>query len=180
MIGKQNRHLNQLIDHILDVELWERDQVILTRQPIGISRFLKEKIEAFRVEHKDDNVVIVEDFDLEGLQISLDEFQFTRVMNNLLSNAVKYNSGNPEITVKAYTTDKLFVCIKDNGIGIDREAQKHIFTKFFRANKGDIQRVKGLGLGLYYVKKIVEAHGGEITVESKPGKGSTFIVRLPI
>lgn len=179
MIGKQNMHLNQLIDHILDVELWEQDQVALTRQPVDISRFLHEKIKAFRVEHQNDSIDIVEDFNLEGVKIDMDEFQFTRVMNNLLSNAVKYSFEKPDITVKADVTDKLIIQVQDNGVGIDRETEKNIFSKFYRANTGDIHKVKGLGLGLYYVRKIVEAHGGQVSVESKPNHGSTFIIKLP-
>lgn len=179
MIGKQNRHLNQLIDHILDIELWERDQVSLTIQPVNISAFLHEKLGSFRIEHTDESITILEDFDLKGEKVKLDEFQFTRVMNNLLSNAVKYSFEKPEISVKAELTDKLVISVKDNGIGIDPESQKHIFSRFYRANTGDIHKVKGLGLGLYYVKKIVEAHGGEISVDSKPNHGSTFIIELP-
>ena len=179
MIRRQNRHLNQLIDHILDIELWERDQVALAKQPVDISAFLHEKLESFRIEHSGESLTIFENFDLKGEKVKLDEFQFTRVMNNLLSNAVKYSLEKPEISVKAELTDKLVILVKDNGIGIDFESQKHIFSRFYRANTGDIHKVKGLGLGLYYVKKIVEAHGGQISVESKPNHGSTFIITLP-
>lgn len=179
MIGKQNRHLNHLIDHILDVELWERDQVSLSLKPVDFSCFLREKIDEFKLEHKDDSIRIIEDLNLDGVKINMDEFQFTRVMNNLLSNAVKYSPGKPEIFIKAEVKDKLFLLIKDHGMGIDHESQKHIFSRFYRANTGDIHKVKGLGLGLYYVKKIVEAHGGHVSVESKPNHGSTFIIELP-
>jgi len=179
MIGKQNRHLNQLIDHILDIELWERDQISLTRQPVEISRFLKEKIDEFKLEHTNDSIKITEEFNLEGVKILMDEFQFTRVVYNLLSNAVKYSLGKPEIVVKAEMNEKLVIKVQDNGIGIDKETQNNIFSRFYRANTRDIHKVKGLGLGLYYVKKIVEAHGGRISVDSKPNHGSTFIIELP-
>jgi signal transduction histidine kinase len=180
MIGKQNRHLNLLIDHILDVELWERDQVALTKQPVDISHFLKEKIDAFRTEHQEDQVEIFEEFDLEGVEVELDEFQFTRVMNNLLSNAVKYSMEKPKITVKGELKEKLIIQVIDNGVGIDREAQKNVFSKFYRANQGNIQKVKGLGLGLYYVRKIIEAHDGQVSVISRSGSGSTFMIELPL
>jgi len=179
MIGKQNRHLNQLIDHILDIELWERDQISLTIQPVDVSRFLKERIDEFKLEHKDDAIKIDEDFNLHGVKVNMDEFQFTRVMYNLLSNAVKYSLGKPEIVVKAEMNEKLVIKVQDNGIGMDKETQNNIFSRFYRANTDNLHKVKGLGLGLYYVKKIIEAHGGVVTVESKPGKGSIFVIELP-
>jgi two-component system phosphate regulon sensor histidine kinase PhoR len=179
MIGKQNRHLNQLIDHILDIELWERDQISLTRQPVEISRFLKEKVDEFKLEHANDSIKITEEFNLKGVKVLMDEFQFTRVVYNLLSNAVKYSLGKPEIVVKAEMNEKLVIKVQDNGIGMDKETQNNIFSRFYRANTGNLHKVKGLGLGLYYVKKIVEAHGGQISVNSKPNHGSTFIIELP-
>jgi len=110
----------------------------------------------------------------------LDEFQITTAINNILSNAVKYSPDPPEIIFKAYDNNELVIIISDNGIGLSKEEQMNIFTKFYRANTGDLHNVKGLGLGLYYVKKIVEMHQGQVEVQSKPGKGSTFIIRLPI
>ena len=115
-----------------------------------------------------------------GSEIDLDVVYFTTLMNNLLSNAVKYSDKKPEIEIEGFTAENN-VCIKvaDNGIGINRIDQKHIFDKFYRASTGNIHKFKGLGLGLYYVKKIAEAHGGDVTVSSRPGKGSTFTVILP-
>ena len=102
------------------------------------------------------------------------------MINNLLSNAVKYSEKDPIIDIEGYTVDKS-MCIKiaDNGIGINKSDQKHIFDKFYRASTGNIHKFKGLGLGLYYVKKIAEAHGGDVSVASKPGKGSIFTLTIP-
>jgi two-component system phosphate regulon sensor histidine kinase PhoR len=93
---------------------------------------------------------------------------------------VKYSDKDPVIQIEGFTEDKN-VCIKvaDNGIGISKNDQRHIFDKFYRASTGNIHKYKGLGLGLYYVKKIAEAHGGDVTVSSKPGKGSIFTVTIP-
>lgn len=180
MITKQNRHLNHLIDHILDINLWETDQVSLEKKKFFVLPFLRERINGFRMEHRNDDMVITEDYDLKDLEVNADEFHFTTVLNNLLANAVKYSLSGPEITIRAFVEDSLVISIEDNGIGIAREDQKNIFTKFYRGNPGMVQEVKGLGLGLYYVKRIVEAHGGQIRVKSKPGKGSTFSVILPL
>jgi two-component system phosphate regulon sensor histidine kinase PhoR len=112
--------------------------------------------------------------------LDLDVVYFTTLINNLLSNAVKYSDKEPVINVEGFTEDNK-VCIKvsDNGIGISKADQKHVFDKFYRASTGNIHKYKGLGLGLYYVKKIAEAHGGDVTVSSKPGKGSIFTVTIP-
>jgi two-component system phosphate regulon sensor histidine kinase PhoR len=93
---------------------------------------------------------------------------------------VKYSDRDPEILIEGSSDEKgITLSVSDNGIGISRTDQKHIFDKFYRASSGNIHKYKGLGLGLYYVKKIAEAHGGDVTVASRPGKGSTFTISLP-
>jgi len=104
----------------------------------------------------------------------------TTVLNNLLGNALKYCDTGPAIDIEVSLNNNLTIRIRDNGIGIKKEDQKHVFDKFYRAGKGDFKTVKGLGLGLYYVKQIVTAHGGEIELRSIPGKGSTFIINIPL
>lgn len=110
----------------------------------------------------------------------LDEIHFTTVLNNLLGNAVKYCIENPCIGLIVNADEYLTVSISDNGIGMSKEEQKHIFDKFYRVGKGDFKTVKGLGLGLYYVKRIVDAHDGNIALHSTPGKGSVFTITIPI
>jgi two-component system phosphate regulon sensor histidine kinase PhoR len=93
---------------------------------------------------------------------------------------VKYSDKSPVIDIEGFTTENnICITFADNGIGISKGDQKHIFDKFYRASTGNIHKFKGLGLGLYYVKKIAEAHGGDVSVSSKPGKGSIFTVTLP-
>jgi len=102
------------------------------------------------------------------------------MINNLLSNSVKYSVKEPVIDVEGFIDNKnLCIKVADNGIGISKQDQKHVFDKFYRASSGNIHRYKGLGLGLYYVKKIAEAHGGDVTLNSKPGKGSIFTITIP-
>jgi two-component system phosphate regulon sensor histidine kinase PhoR len=126
------------------------------------------------------SALINQKYNFKGTEIDLDVVYFTTLINNLLSNAVKYSDKEPVIDIEGFTQDNN-VCIKvaDNGIGINKIDQKHVFDKFYRASTGNIHKFKGLGLGLYYVKKIAEAHGGDVTVISKPGKGSIFTVILP-
>ena len=98
----------------------------------------------------------------------------------MLNNAIKYNNNSPAILVKVWGDDYLWISISDNGIGIDREEIDHIFDKFYRVSTGNVHNVKGLGLGLFYVKQIIQAHNGTVSVNSKKGQGSTFTIKLPI
>ena len=99
----------------------------------------------------------------------------------MLENAIKYSEDAPIITISTSNDDKsIKLTINDQGIGMDDTTQKHIFDKFFRKQTGNIHNVKGHGLGLSYVKKIVELHGGDIKLISKLGKGTTFIIYLPL
>lgn len=179
LINRQNKHLTQLIDRILDISIWEKDQVRLKKKKVHIWEFMKEKLEAFRIEHGGDGVTITEEYDLQKDYVPMDEIHMTTVINNLLSNAVKYCEKKPEIDVRVSLNDRLHIRISDNGIGIRKDDQKHIFDKFYRVGKGDFKTVRGLGLGLYYVKQIVNAHDGEIYLTSNPGKGSTFTITMP-
>lgn len=179
LIGKQSVHLNQLINMILEISMWERTQFQLDKKNVDMEKLMKDVIESFRL-GGGHNAIITEKYNLSGRKVELDVVYFTTLLNNLLSNAVKYSEKKPEIEIEGFTAeDNVCIKVSDNGIGIGRNDQKHIFDKFYRASTGNIHKYKGLGLGLYYVKKIAEAHGGDVTVNSRPGKGSTFTVTLP-
>lgn len=179
MINNQNKHLSQLIDRILEISIWEKDQVRLKRKEVHIYEFMEEKIRMFKMENAGNGVEINTDYSLEKDFVRIDDIHMTTVMNNLWSNAVKYCECDPKIDVHVYLNAKLVIRVSDNGIGMKKEEQKHVFDKFYRAGKGDFKTVKGLGLGLYYVHQIVTAHGGEIELQSIPGKGSTFTITIP-
>ena len=124
---------------------------------------------------------ITQKYDFNGVKANIDVVYFTTLINNLLSNAVKYCDKEPVINIEGFIQDGVVsIRITDNGIGINKNDQKHVFDKFYRASSGNIHKYKGLGLGLYYVKKIATAHGGDVTLSSKPGKGSIFTVTLPL
>lgn len=179
LIGKQSVHLNQLINMILEISMWERTQFQLDRKKVKIEEVMNDIVESFRT-GCGNCASLKQKYNLTDIEVDLDVIYFTTLINNLLSNAVKYSDKDPEIEIEGFTADKN-VCIKvaDNGIGISKNDQKHVFDKFYRASTGNIHKYKGLGLGLYYVKKIAEAHGGDVTVISKPGKGSIFTVTIP-
>jgi signal transduction histidine kinase len=179
LIGKQSVHLNQLINMILEISMWERTQFQLDKKTVEIEELMNDVVESFKTGCCN-SAVINQKYDFKGVKVDLDIIYFTTLINNLLSNAVKYSDKDPVIDIEGFTTDN-DICFRfaDNGIGINRTDQKHIFDKFYRASSGNIHKFKGLGLGLYYVKKIAEAHGGDVTVSSKPGKGSIFTVTIP-
>jgi len=179
MIGKQSVRLNQLINMMLDISMWERSQFQLERKPVEFNELMNDIVDSFKA-GAGHNASINKNFDFKGVRADIDILYFTTLINNLLSNAVKYSDEVPLINIDGFIRDNhINIMVTDNGIGICKSDQKHIFDKFYRASTGNIHKFKGLGLGLYYVKKIAEAHGGAVSVESKPGKGSTFTVSIP-
>jgi signal transduction histidine kinase len=179
LIGKQSLHLNQLINMILEISMWERTQFQLDKKTVDIEEVMNDVVDSFK-NGGGNNSTIIQKYDFKGAKIDLDVVYFTTLLNNLLSNAVKYSDKVPEIEIEGFTqNDNIFIKVSDNGIGINKLDQKHVFDKFYRASTGNIHKFKGLGLGLYYVKKIAVAHNGDVEVNSRPGKGSTFTVMLP-
>jgi two-component system phosphate regulon sensor histidine kinase PhoR len=112
--------------------------------------------------------------------IKLDEMHFTNVINNLIDNAIKYNNKVPLITINTFNyASGIQIEIQDNGVGLSKEDQQKVFEKFYRVTKGNVHDTKGFGLGLSYVRSIVDKHNGKIWVESKVKEGSKFIIQLP-
>lgn len=159
--------------------MWERTQFQLDKKNIDIEELLNDIVESFR-NGSGNSARIIQNYRLKGAKADIDMVYFTTMINNLLTNAVKYSDRDPEVKVDGFR-DKTGIVIKveDNGIGIPKSEQKHIFDKFYRITTGNIHKTKGLGLGLYYVKRIAESHGGDVSVSSKPGKGSIFTVTIP-
>jgi two-component system phosphate regulon sensor histidine kinase PhoR len=159
--------------------MWERTQFQLDKKHVEVDDLLRDIVESFNAGCTN-CAKITQKYDLEGVKTDLDVVYFTTMINNLLTNAVKYSSKEPEIHVEGSRDDgNIYIKVSDNGIGISKSDQKHIFDKFYRVSTGNIHKIKGLGLGLYYVKRIAESHGGDVSVDSKPGKGSIFTVTLP-
>ncbi len=180
LIGKQSVHLNQLINMILEISMWERTQFELDKKETDIEETMNDIVLCFRT-GAGNLATINENYNLNGIKANIDVVYFTTMINNLLSNAVKYSDKAPVINIEGSVNDNFVsVTIADNGIGISKSDQRHVFDKFYRASSGNIHKYKGLGLGLYYVKKIATAHGGDVTLSSKPGKGSIFTITLPL
>lgn len=180
LIKRQNKHLSELIDRILDINIWEKDQVKLRPEHVMVEDWTSQLVKAFLLEQDKEAPEIRLDFNLQHEAYLLDEVHMATVLNNLLSNAVRY--GNRPCMIELSLKDEdhcLGIEVSDNGPGIKREDLKHLFEKFYRGAEAKQRVVRGLGLGLYYVKQIVEAHGGSISVESKPGAGTAFHIKIP-
>jgi two-component system, OmpR family, phosphate regulon sensor histidine kinase PhoR len=135
----------------------------------------------FIIQVRNQNGEIVQHLNAKNPVLKIDEVHFTNIIFNLLDNAVKYSNGITHITVGTKSTNNHFyIYIEDKGMGITKENQKRIFEQFYRVPTGNIHNVKGFGLGLSYVKKIVEEHEGRINIQSELKKGTKFEIVLPL
>ena len=178
VIREQLAALGSMVQRILTMSVEERGEISLRREELEIRPLLEEVAARFRMKGRGRAVIEVEVGD-PRLTVMADRFHLTHALDNLVDNALKYSRNEVRIRLAARRTAKgVEVRVADNGIGIDRTAQAHIFEKFYRVPTGDRHDVKGFGLGLYYVRLIARKHGGEITVESVPGRGSVFKLTL--
>ncbi len=181
IIKKQNRHLTRLIDRILDISIWEKDQVKMEPQITLIEPFVSEILDDFINTHPNASMEIKTEKISPDLEANIDQVHMTTVLNNLLSNAYKYGGDPPHIRVYlAHNNGYISIRIQDNGRGIRAEEHRQIFDKFFRGVDAKKNVVKGLGLGLFYVKQIIEAHGGQVILEDSNYKGSIFNIKIPL
>jgi signal transduction histidine kinase len=180
LIKKQNKHLSDLIDRILDISIWEKDQVRIRKKEVRIESFITDIVEAFRLEYGKNDLDIAVEMSIENEFVLIDEIHMTTVLNNLLMNAKKYCLDKPRVELEVKSNAQLQVVLSDNGPGINPEEQKHLFEKFYRGQDSKSRAIRGLGLGLYYVKQIVEAHGGKIRLFSEVGNGATFEINIPM
>lgn len=175
--GQQVQRFSGLINNLLDVSRISAGRLILNREEVDLPQLVRDTISRFRIESEMSDCSI----ELRGDARIMGQWDRTRVeqiLANLLSNAIKYGAGKPiEITVQR-EGERVKLIVRDHGIGISKEAQTRLFERFERAVS--IKQFDGLGLGLFIVRQIVEAHGGSVRVESESGQGSSFIVELPL
>ena len=181
VINEENRRLGNMAERILQSALLEKGQIILKMEEFDIHEVISAAIHniQLQVEKKGGNINTI--FNAQKHLIQADKIHITNVIFNLLDNANKYTTKTPEITIKTENSySGILISVMDNGPGISKANQKKIFEKLYRIPSGNIHNVKGFGLGLSYVKAIVEQHGGKITLESELNKGTNFIIYLPI
>jgi two-component system phosphate regulon sensor histidine kinase PhoR len=158
----------------------EREEIVLKKKNVDVHALIQQVIEMNQPMLMANNGVIQTSFSGESANLFIDEVHMSNVMNNLIDNAVKYSSDTPEINIMTAADESGFhIRVADKGIGMRKEVLTQVFEPFYRVPTGNVHNVKGFGLGLSYVKKIVEAHGGNVHVESQLGKGSTFEMTIP-
>ena len=180
MIKKENSRMNRQVETILQIATLDKHEMDFSYSPVDIHDIIRGAIDTIEIQVTDRGGVICRRFDAEKSVISGDSEHLRNLVHNLLDNANKYSEGAPEITVSTRSNESgLFLEVADRGIGMSKAVQNRVFERFYRETTGNIHNVKGFGLGLNYVKAIADAHGGAVTVESDPGKGSIFTVFLP-
>jgi two-component system phosphate regulon sensor histidine kinase PhoR len=183
IIKEENQRMNRQVETILKSALLDRQEIQLNKKPLHVHQIIEDVADNFalRLQEKGGDMEI--HLNAEDDLIDADEVHMSNLVNNLLDNAVKYSKENvpPHISLSTSSGSRKFIIrIEDNGIGMTRETVKRIFEKFYRAHTGNIHNVKGFGLGLSYVKSVIEAHDGSIKPESTLGKGSAFTIELPL
>ncbi len=180
MIKDENKRMHGQVENVLQISRLEKKQLDIRKEPVEVNEIIEDAIDHVRLLVSDKKGTIDTHFEAISKKILGNKFHLTNGVVNILENAIKYSDKPPKIDVYTACTNKYFILkVKDQGIGMSKNAQKYIFDKFYRELKGNIHDVKGHGLGLAYVKEIVDNHQGSIHVESEKGKGSTFIVKLP-
>ena len=181
MIKDENKRMHAQVENVLRISKLEKKELNISKESSNIHDVINVAIEHVNLILEDRQGIITKHFNATRTSVLLNEVYFTNVIVNILENAIKYSPDIPRIDIFTENVkDMVIIKLSDNGIGMSKTAQKRIFEKFYREHTGDIHNVKGHGLGLAYVKRIVDDHNGQVFVESEKGKGSTFIIKLPL
>ena len=180
MIREENSRMLSQVENVLRISQLERSNQPIQKTIVDTHKIIVDAVSHIQLILKDKSGDLKMHLNAKQTLISGNKSHLTNVVVNLLDNAVKYCDQIPKVMVDTFNEDNSFIIkIKDNGIGMTSVEQKRIFDKFFRAASGDIHNVKGHGLGLAYVKKIIDIHKGEIKLKSKKNFGTTFTIRIP-
>ncbi|HLF63890.1 MAG TPA: HAMP domain-containing sensor histidine kinase [Saprospiraceae bacterium] len=173
IIQQQSERLNEHVEKVLSIARMDDDQFVLHKGPVDLHAVIEELVQSKDAELSEKGVNLRLELQATNPVVHADKLHLSNVLYNLLDNAIKYAGTNPVIVMKTEDAQKhILFSMQDNGIGISAEHQKHLFTKFFRVPTGNVHNVKGFGLGLFYVKKIVDQHKWKIGIVSEEGKGT--------
>ncbi len=179
----ETKRLRFQVEKVLQLSLYENQKANLRPKELDANELIAGVVHTFALKVEKHGGKIITDLKAENPIINVDDMHFTNVMFNLMDNAVKYKRKDVQLELKVSTwneSNSLFISIQDNGIGIQKNDLKKIFDKFYRVHTGNLHDVKGFGLGLAYVKKIITDHNGSIHAESEYGIGTKFIIKMPI
>jgi two-component system phosphate regulon sensor histidine kinase PhoR len=180
VIYDESMRLKFQVEKVLQMAIFERTKMKLRLVETDIHGIIEKAVDNYALQIKSRKGIIKHNLRAERPYVLLDEIHFLNSVSNLIDNAIKYSKDYPDITISTHSNKKgVLITFEDKGIGINKEDQKKIFDKFFRVHSGNVHNVKGFGLGLSYVKKIIEEHGGSIKVESQINKGTKFTLFLP-
>ena len=183
VINDESKRLRFLVEKVLQMSMFDKEKAVFKKKELDLNEMVENVAHSFtlRVEHTGGKIYT--EIEAVNSKIYVDEMHFQNVIFNLMDNAVKYR--NPEkpldIYLRTWNDDEhLYLSVRDTGMGIKKENLKKIFEKFYRVHTGNRHDAKGFGLGLAYVKKIIDLHKGDIRVDSEYGKGTTFVITLPV
>ncbi len=181
MIKDENKRLSVLVESILQTAILDKGEFKLKLNELDVHEIINTAINNTNLLVEQRNGKITTNLNATKIRLLADRVHLTNIIFNLIDNALKYSKENPEINITTHDAEMgIEIIMRDNGIGISKENQRKIFDKFYRVPTGNVHNVKGFGLGLSYVQAVVNKHGGEISVNSELGKGSTFTVLLPL
>jgi two-component system phosphate regulon sensor histidine kinase PhoR len=181
IIKEENVRMNKHVEVILQAAQLEKKEYKLNKQPVDIHDMLFSVLDSFKLQLDAKPSQIHTNFDADPSEIEADQEYMLHVFSNLIDNAIKYSKENIDITITTITLPaEIQIIIEDKGIGMSADTAKHIFEKFYRAHTGNVHNVKGFGLGMSYVKWVIDIHKGKIKVQSEEGQGTKMIITLPV
>lgn len=181
MIKDENKRMHAQVENVLRISKLEKNELNISKERMDLHDLVEDAITHVELIVEDRNGYVKTHFSADRTSVLANETHFTNVIVNVLDNAIKYSDNEPKIDV--YTENlgtNIILKIADQGNGMSKQVQKRVFEKFYREHTGNVHNVKGHGLGLAYVKRIVDDHQGHISVDSEKGKGSVFTIRLPL
>ncbi|MBO6631190.1 MAG: HAMP domain-containing histidine kinase, partial [Psychroserpens sp.] len=181
MIKDENKRMHAQVENVLRISKLEKNELNISKERLKLHDLIEDAVTHVELIVEDRKGYVKTHLNADKSSVLANDTHFTNVIVNILDNAIKYSDNAPKVDV--YTENvgnNILLKISDQGHGMSKQVQKRVFEKFFREHTGNVHNVKGHGLGLAYVKRIVDDHQGHISVESEKGKGSTFIIKLPL
>ncbi len=179
VIYEENQRMNNQVEKVLQLALTDKNNFKISPENGNLHQLIKDSLDKFSVIAENEDRTISLNLKAENDSIFADCFHLANAVSNIMDNAIKYSQSGTPITIETINSHKcILLSVIDQGIGMKKDVQKRIFDKFYREQAGNIHDVKGFGIGLSYVKNVIDAHNGEIIVQSTPGRGSTFTIKL--